>query len=137
MGIPIAKSSPPPKAANTQQPKAANTIPEPTCPYHLSTPAPETSIKVSTVEASCPKPPPFQPLSLSTPSFHRKVSIVEASCPKPPPFQPPSLYIPSFHHRVSGFGVGSLWQWGTLGYFDSHTKTSCLSPISGLPLSMQ
>ena len=70
VGIAIAKSSPPPKAANTQQPKAANTIPESTCPSHLSTPAPETSIKFSTVEAACPQPPPFQPPSLSTPYFH-------------------------------------------------------------------
>ena len=57
-------SSPPLKAANTQQPKAANNIPESTCPSHLSTPAPETSRKVSTVEADCPTPPPFQPPSL-------------------------------------------------------------------------
>ena len=70
VGIAIANSSPPPKAANTQQPKVANTIPEYTCPTHLSTPAPETSRKVSTVEAACPQPPPFQPPSLSPPSFH-------------------------------------------------------------------
>ena len=68
--ISIAKSSPPPKAANTQQPKAANITPTSTCQYHLSTPAPETSGKVSTVKASCPQPPPFQPPSLYTPSFH-------------------------------------------------------------------
>ena len=56
VGIAISKSSPPSKAANTQQPKAANTIPESTGPSHLSTPAPETSRKVSTVEAACPYP---------------------------------------------------------------------------------
>ena len=37
----------------------------------------------------------------------------------------------------SGLGVGSLWRWGTLGYWYSHTCTSCISPLSGLPLSMQ
>ena len=56
LGIAIAKSSPPPKTANTQQPKVANTIPESTCPSHLSAPAPETSRKVSTVEAAHPYP---------------------------------------------------------------------------------
>ena len=53
-GIAIAKSSPPPKATNTQQPKEANTTPKATCQSHLSTPAPETSRKVSTVEYACP-----------------------------------------------------------------------------------
>ena len=32
--------------------------------------------------------------------------------------------------------VGSRWRWGTLGYCYSHTCTSCLSPLSVLPLSM-
>ena len=77
VGIAIAKSSPPPKAANTQQPKAANTIPESTCPSHLSAPAPENSVNVYTVEADCPQPPPFQPPSLSTPSFHH---VILKSC---------------------------------------------------------
>ena len=56
IGIAIAKSSPPPKAVNTQQTKAANTIQKSTFPYHLYTPAPETSRKVSTVEAAYPYP---------------------------------------------------------------------------------
>ena len=34
-------------------------------------------------------------------------------------------------------GVGSLWWWGTLSYCYSHTWTSFISPLSGLPLSMQ
>ena len=34
-------------------------------------------------------------------------------------------------------GVVSLWRWGTIGYCYSHTFTSCLSPLSGLPLYMQ
>ena len=54
--IAIAKISPPPKAVNTQQSKAANTTPKSTCPSHLSTPASETSRKVSTVEADYPYP---------------------------------------------------------------------------------
>ena len=40
-------------ASNTQQPKAANTIPTSTCQSHLSTPAPETFRKVSTVKYAC------------------------------------------------------------------------------------
>ena len=34
-------------------------------------------------------------------------------------------------------GVGSLWRWGNLGYWYYHNCTSCLSPLSGLPLSIQ
>ena len=34
-------------------------------------------------------------------------------------------------------GVGSLWQWGNIGYWYSLTKKSCLSPLSSLPLYMQ
>ena len=34
-------------------------------------------------------------------------------------------------------GVVSLWRWGTLGYCYSHNNTSFLSPLSGLPLSVQ
>ena len=56
MGISIANISPLSKAANTQQPKASKTIPKSTCQSHLSTPAPETSRKVSTVEAAYPYP---------------------------------------------------------------------------------
>ena len=70
VGIAITKSSPSPKDANIQHPKAANTIPESTCPFHLSTPAPETSRKVSTVEDACPQPPNFQPPYLSTTYLH-------------------------------------------------------------------
>ena len=56
MGIAIAKSSPPQKSANTQHPKSDNTTSKSTCPSHLSTTIPETSIKVSTVEAACTYP---------------------------------------------------------------------------------
>ena len=61
-----------PTAKGCQHPtsNAANNIPESTCPSHLSTPDPETSRKVSTVEAACPTPPPLQPPYLSIPSFH-------------------------------------------------------------------
>ena len=34
-------------------------------------------------------------------------------------------------------GFFSLWRWGTLDYCYSQTCISCLSPLSGLPLSMQ
>ena len=34
-------------------------------------------------------------------------------------------------------GVGRLWRWEILGYCYCHTCTSCLSPLSVLPLSMQ
>ena len=62
VGIEISKSYPTPKAANTQQPKAANTIPKSTCQHypkiHLSVSSlhscsTETPRKVSTVEAVC------------------------------------------------------------------------------------
>ena len=54
VGISIAKIFPRPNYINTQQPKAANTIPKATCQSHLSTPDPETSSKFSTVESTCP-----------------------------------------------------------------------------------
>ena len=82
-GIAITKSSPPPKATNTQQPKEAKTTPKATCQSHLSTPAPETSRKVSTVDMPAPIQMDLPPQNSSgrpkTPHSHS------------PPFQYPYL----------------------------------------------
>ena len=83
VGIEISKSPSPPKAALTQQPKAANTIPTSTCQYHISTSAPETSRKVSKMEAACPYPD-----GTTTTEQKRQAQTPQSD---PPTFQPPYL----------------------------------------------
>ena len=96
VGIAISKSYPPPKAATTQQPNSANTIPKATCQSHLSTPAPETSRMVSTVEAAFP-----YTAGPTTTEYQRKAQNATQLFPTLPTS---ILIVWTYHHRISVAG---------------------------------
>ena len=91
VGISIAKSYPPPKAANTQQPKAANTIPKATCLSHISTPTPQKPPERS---PQWNLPAPIR-MDLTPQNISDRLKMPHS---QPLPFQPPSLSPPPFHH---------------------------------------